>query len=85
LRFCVWEETMLGGTPGCWSVLNDPIIRTAARLRLEVLELRSVCTDSEDIVLQVEPSARGAPEGSRTPSRRWRGGAPAAGIHWERE
>jgi hypothetical protein len=27
----------------------------------------------------------GEPEGSRTPSRRWRGGAPAAGIHWERE
>jgi len=42
------------------ALLNDRIIRTAARLGLEVLELRSVCTDPEDFVMQIEPSAQGA-------------------------
>jgi lysophospholipase L1-like esterase len=42
------------------SLLNDRIIRTASRLGLDVLDLRSVCTDPGDFVLQIEPSARGA-------------------------
>lgn len=42
------------------AVLNDRIIRIAARLGLEVLELRDVCTSASDFVLQIEPSARGA-------------------------
>jgi hypothetical protein len=42
------------------ALLNDRIIRTAARLGVDVLELRSVCTDPEDFVMQIEPSARGA-------------------------
>lgn len=41
-------------------VLNDRIIQIASRLRLEVLELRTVCTDVEDFVQHIEPSARGA-------------------------
>ncbi|HSJ25092.1 MAG TPA: GDSL-type esterase/lipase family protein [Longimicrobiales bacterium] len=41
-------------------VMNDRIIRTAARLGLEVLELRDVCTEPGDFVMQIEPSAQGA-------------------------
>ncbi|HYC31876.1 MAG TPA: SGNH/GDSL hydrolase family protein [Gemmatimonadales bacterium] len=42
------------------AVLNDRIVRTAARLGVDVLELRSVCTDPADFVRQIEPSPRGA-------------------------
>ena len=42
------------------SLLNDRIIRTGSRLGLDVLDLRSVCDDPRDFVLQIEPSARGA-------------------------
>jgi hypothetical protein len=42
------------------ALLNDRIIQTAGRLGVDVLELRSVCTDPEDFVQQIEPSARGA-------------------------
>jgi lysophospholipase L1-like esterase len=42
------------------AVLNDRIIRTGARLGLDVLELRSVCTAPKHFVKQIEPSARGA-------------------------
>lgn len=42
------------------AVLNDRIVRIAASLGVEVLELRSVCTTPDDFVLQIEPSARGA-------------------------
>lgn len=41
-------------------VLNDRIVRVASRLSVEVLDLRSVCTDKSDFVLQIEPSAEGA-------------------------
>jgi len=41
-------------------VLNDRITQIANRLRLEVLELRTVCTEPADFVQQIEPSARGA-------------------------
>lgn len=42
------------------AVLNDHIIRTAARHGLDVLELRDVCTSPDDFVMQIEPSAAGA-------------------------
>jgi lysophospholipase L1-like esterase len=42
------------------AVLNDRIIRVGARLGLEVLELRDVCTEPSDFVLQIEPSPAGA-------------------------
>jgi lysophospholipase L1-like esterase len=41
-------------------VLNDRIVQIASRLRLEVLDLRTVCTEDDDFVNQIEPSARGA-------------------------
>jgi hypothetical protein len=42
------------------AILNDQIIRTAAEQRLDVLELRSVCTDPADFVQDIEPSPEGA-------------------------
>jgi hypothetical protein len=42
------------------AVLNDRIIRTAVRLGLEILELRELCTEPGDFVLQIEPSPAGA-------------------------
>ena len=42
------------------SLLNDRIIQVASRLGLDVLDLRSVCNEKRDFVLQIEPSARGA-------------------------
>jgi lysophospholipase L1-like esterase len=42
------------------ALLNDRIIRTASRLGVDVLELRSVCAEPSDFVLQIEPSAQGA-------------------------
>jgi hypothetical protein len=42
------------------AAINDRIIRTAAHLGVEVLELRLVCTEPGDFVQQIEPSARGA-------------------------
>lgn len=42
------------------ALLNDRIIRIAAASGLDVLELRSVCTEPSDFVLQIEPSGRGA-------------------------
>jgi hypothetical protein len=41
-------------------ILNDRIVQIASRLRLEVLDLRTVCTEDDDFVMQIEPSARGA-------------------------
>ncbi len=42
------------------AILNDRIIRTAVRLGVDVLELRSVCTSPSDFVQEIEPSAAGA-------------------------
>jgi GDSL-like Lipase/Acylhydrolase family len=42
------------------SVLNDQILRAAGERRIDVLELRSVCTSHNDFVQQIEPSAVGA-------------------------
>jgi hypothetical protein len=41
-------------------VLNDRIVQVASCLSLDVLDLRSVCTETSDFVQQIEPSARGA-------------------------
>ena len=41
-------------------LVNDRILRIGAELGLEVLELRRVCTEKEDFVLEIEPSAQGA-------------------------
>jgi lysophospholipase L1-like esterase len=41
-------------------LLNDRIVQIASRLRVEVLDLRTVCTESTDFVKQIEPSPRGA-------------------------
>jgi hypothetical protein len=42
------------------AVLNDRILRTAAKLGLDALDLRSVCTEATDFVQQIEPSPQGA-------------------------
>jgi lysophospholipase L1-like esterase len=42
------------------AVLNDRIMRIAARLGVDVLDLRTICTEPSDFVLQIEPSAKGA-------------------------
>jgi len=42
------------------ALLNDRIIRIAAGLRVDVLDLRSVCTEPSDFFQQIEPSAQGA-------------------------
>ena len=60
------------------ALLNDRIVRTAARLGVDVLELRSVCTDPDDFVLQIEPSARGAARIARAIASVL-GGEPALG------
>lgn len=41
-------------------VLNDRIVRVASELQIDVLELRTVCTEASDFVRQIEPSATGA-------------------------
>src|SRR6185295_16633560 len=42
------------------TLLNDQIVREAARAGVDVLDLRSVCTSAADFVRQIEPSAQGA-------------------------
>ena len=42
------------------ALFNDRIVRTGARLGLDVLELRDVCTEPSDFVCQIEPSTQGA-------------------------
>lgn len=42
------------------AIFNDRIIRTAGRHGVDVLDLRSVCTETSDFVLEIEPSAQGA-------------------------
>lgn len=42
------------------AVINDRIIQVAARLGLDVIDLRTVCTDPGDFVMQIEPSSQGA-------------------------
>jgi len=56
------------------ALLDDRIVRVGARLGLDVLELRSVCTEPADFVLQIEPSARGAAKIARAIAAVARGG-----------
>jgi len=42
------------------TLLNDYILRTAARGGMDVLDLRSICSSKDDFVMQIEPSAKGA-------------------------
>jgi len=42
------------------TLLNDRIIRAALHLGLDVLDLRTICTEATDFVKEIEPSARGA-------------------------
>ena len=42
------------------TLLNDQIVREAARAGGDALDLRSVCTSAADFVRQIEPSAQGA-------------------------
>jgi lysophospholipase L1-like esterase len=41
-------------------LINDRIVATGARVGADVLDIRTVCTEQADFVLQIEPSARGA-------------------------
>jgi lysophospholipase L1-like esterase len=41
-------------------ILNDRIIRCATRAGVDVLDLRSICTEPGDFVQEIEPSATGA-------------------------
>jgi hypothetical protein len=41
------------------ALFNDVILRTAADLRLDVLELRSICTEAADYANPIEPSGQG--------------------------
>ena len=41
------------------ALFNDVILRTAIDLRLDALELRSICTEAEDYANPIEPSGAG--------------------------
>lgn len=63
------------------AVLNDRIIRVAARLGVEVLELRAVCTDPDDFVQQIEPSPQGAAKIARAIAAVAQGRTVPAAVH----
>lgn len=42
------------------NLLNDQIVREALRAQVEVLDLRTVCTEDSDFVKEIEPSSAGA-------------------------
>jgi lysophospholipase L1-like esterase len=60
------------------AVLNDRIVQAGARLGLEVLELRHVCTSPADFVLEIEPSAQGARKIADSIAKLAEGGSPPA-------
>ena len=47
-------------TSAALTLFNDAIIRAAWAARLAILDLRSVCSEVEDYVNEIEPSARGS-------------------------
>jgi len=57
------------------AVLNDRILAVAARIGTDVLDLRTVCTDDADFVLQIEPSAAGAEKIARAIAKMVEGGS----------
>lgn len=60
------------------AVLNDRITRVGARLGLDILELRSVCTQPGDFVQQIEPSPQGAAKIARAIAAAVRAGSELA-------
>jgi hypothetical protein len=66
------------------AIFNDAILRAAVDLRVDALELRSVCTEAADYANPIEPSGQGglkiaraiafavgALDGARPPARIW--------------
>jgi lysophospholipase L1-like esterase len=51
------------------ALFNDVILRTAIDLRLDALELRSICTDPADYANPIEPSGQGGLKIARAISR----------------
>jgi len=51
------------------ALFNDAILRTAVDLGLDVLELRSICTEPEDYANPIEPSGQGGLKIARAVSR----------------
>jgi hypothetical protein len=51
------------------ALFNDVILRTAIDLRLDALELRSICTDTADYANPIEPSGQGGLKIARAISR----------------
>jgi hypothetical protein len=51
------------------ALFNDVILRTAVDLRLDALELRSICTEPADYANFIEPSAQGGMKIARAISR----------------
>jgi hypothetical protein len=51
------------------ALFNDVILRTAIDLRLDALELRSICTEPSDYANPIEPSAQGGLKIARAISR----------------
>lgn len=60
-------------------VLNDRIVREAARVRADVLDLRTVCTDHSDFVMKIEPSPAGAQKIARAIASVIQDSAPRSG------
>lgn len=52
------EQARLARVP--LAILNGRIVRTASSLGVDVLDLRGICTEPSDFVLEIEPSAVGA-------------------------
>ena len=51
------------------TLFNDVILRTAVDLRLDVIELRSICTEAADYANPIEPSEQGGLKSARAISR----------------
>lgn len=54
-----FERAEAGRLRTLLAVFDDAILRQASRRSLGVIELRHVCTEPEDYVLKIEPSATG--------------------------
>jgi hypothetical protein len=78
------EERMATAARMALALFNDVILRTAITRRVDILELRAICTEREDYANPIEPSGQGglkiargvaclitALRGSRTPARAW--------------
>jgi GDSL-like Lipase/Acylhydrolase family len=61
------------------TLLNDQIVRAATALRLDILDLRSVCTFASDFVREIEPSPVGARKIAAAIEALVRGDTPQSG------